>query len=75
MSSCAFKVTSDTYKLLLTEGRYEQQRLPEDFCVQPALLIHSNFARQTFNFPSIHQMSLQFSRQRVSCHNAEDLAA
>lgn len=76
---CTFKAITDTHcflpQLLVTKGRYEQQCLPEDLCTQPALalLIHLDFAKQTFNFTSICQMSLQFSSQHVSCYNAEDL--
>lgn len=70
-----FKATTDTHcflpRLLATKGRYEQQCLPEDPCVLPAsaLLIHFDFAKQTFNFTRICQMSLQSSSQHVSCHN------
>lgn len=74
---CTFKAPTDTYcflpQLLETKGRYEQQCLPEDSCAQPALalLIHLDFAKQTFNCTSICQMSLQFSSQHVSCYDAE----
>lgn len=77
---CAFKAMTDTHsslpRLLVTGGRFEQQRLPEDLCVQPALalLIHFEFAKQTFQITSIHQTSLKLSSQHVSCHNAEDFS-
>lgn len=46
-------------------GRSEQQCLPEGPCAQPALalLIHSVFVKQTFNFTGICQMTPAPTRQ------------
>lgn len=75
---CTFKAITGTHCSLSSSSRNKRETwatVPPWGLVCSAslgLLIHFNFAKQTSNFTSIHQMRLQSSSQHDSTHNAED---